>query len=338
MLKTGPNTALWLESILRTGYDRAGAAGQKITLNPVRFEPNAEDMPNRVKNDHRPGFSRLRIARVINEYGGETVVRYAAPTGQCATGQGLPGKSDTALLKANNRLCYPSYWHPDPAVEEIDWFHKYVVESVQELPNVLGAYPTVTSYAYSGAAWRLAEAEFSKKSTRTYSQFAGVAQTTVLSGTENASIGSRQTKSVTRYFQGLGDDVSVKDSAGQEIAKDREPFAGRVAEDLTYASASDTDWLTRSVTYPQAIELASRSRGDDLPPLRAWRILEPRQKSWARSSGTGDDTRTIRSVETRTTFDRCTGCRPSSSRSATTARPATSRAPARPTTTRPTGT
>ena len=105
---------------LRTGYDRNGAGGQKITLNPVRFESNTEDMPNRVKNDNRPGFSRLRIARVINEYGGETIVRYAAPTGQCATGAGLPGKNDKAALKANNRLCYPTYWHPDPAVEDID--------------------------------------------------------------------------------------------------------------------------------------------------------------------------------------------------------------------------
>jgi RHS repeat-associated protein len=305
ILRTGPNTALWLESITRTGYGRSGATDDRITLNPVRFEANAEDMPNRVMRDDRPGFSRLRIARVINEYGGETIVTYKQPEGDCATGTGLPGKNDTDALKANNRLCYPAFWHPDPSAEEIDWFHKYVVESVEELPNVDGAFATVTRYEYANPRWRLAEQEFTKKSTRTYSQFAGFAQVTVLTGADNPEIGARRTKSVTRYFQGLGDDVSVRDITGAEIAKDREPFAGRIAEELTYASAddADTEWLTRAVTYPEARQLASRTRDDGLSPLRAWRVTETRQVAYARSSGTGDDSRTQRVVETRTTYE-----------------------------------
>ncbi|MFE0590379.1 ricin-type beta-trefoil lectin domain protein [Micromonospora echinospora] len=305
VLKTGPNTALWLESITRTGYGRNGTTDAKVTLNPVRFESNAEDMPNRVKRDNRPGFSRLRIARVINEYGGETVVTYKAPTGDCESGTGLPAKTDTAALKANNRLCYPAFWHPDAAVEEIDWFHKYVVDSIEELPNVDGAFSTVTRYAYENPGWRLAEQEFTKKSTRTYSQFAGFAQTTVLTGSDDPDIGSKRTKSVTRYFRGMGDTVSVKDITEVEIAKDREAFAGRVAEELTYTSADDQDgeWLTRSVTYPEVLELARRDREDGLSPLRAWRVTEPRQMAWSRSSGTGDDERTLRAVETRTTYE-----------------------------------
>jgi RHS repeat-associated protein len=305
VLRTGPNTALWLESITRTGYGRNGTTDAKVTLNPVRFEANAEDMPNRVKRDHRPGFSRLRIARVINEYGGETVITYKAPTGGCVDGTGLPGKTDTAALKANNRLCYPSFWHPDPAVEEIDWFHKYVVDTVEELPNIDGPFNTVTQYTYQNPGWRLAEQEFTKKSTRTYSQFAGFAQTTVLTGADDPGVGSKQTKSVTRYFRGMGDTVPVLDITEAEIAKDHEAFAGRVAEELTYSDAADadTDWLTRSVTYPEARELARRDRDDGLSPLQAWRVTEPRQVAYARSSGTGDDNRTVREVETRTTFE-----------------------------------
>ncbi|SFB96790.1 ricin-type beta-trefoil lectin domain protein [Micromonospora sediminimaris] len=305
-LLTGPNTALWLESIQRTGY---GVDGDKVALNPVRFAHNPEDMPNRVRNDNRPSFSRLRIARVINEYGGETVVTYKQPTGSCATGSGLPGKDDTAELKSNTRLCFPNFWHPDPAKDDvIDWFHKYVVESVEELPAIDGAASsTLTTYAYDNAGWRLAEPEFSKKSRRTYSQFAGFEQVTVLTGPPIAELGSEQTKSVTRYFRGMGDSVSVKDNVGtgEEIAKDREPFAGRVAEELTYAKASDPDanWLTRSVTYPTATELASRDRDDGLDPLKAWRVTDTRQKAVSRSSGTGDDTRTLRTVETKTTYE-----------------------------------
>ncbi|NBE81921.1 ricin-type beta-trefoil lectin domain protein [Micromonospora rubida] len=306
VLRTGPNTALWLESVTRTGYGRMGTTDAKITLNPVRFEANAEDMPNRVKRDNRPGFSRLRVGRVINEYGGETVVTYQPPTGDCKTGTGLPGKSDTAELKANNRFCYPSYWHPDPAVEDIDWFHKYVVQSIEELPNVDGAFSSITQYSYDNPGWRLAEQEFTKKATRTYSQFAGVERTAVLTGSDDPDIGSRRTKSVTRYFRGMGDTVSMKDVAGVEIAKDREAFAGRVAEELTYANANDdteTGWLTRSVTRPAAQLLASRTRDDGLSPLEAWRVTEPGQVSYTRSSGTGDDARTLRTVETKTTYE-----------------------------------
>ncbi len=309
VLKTGPNTALWLESIQRTGFARLGSTDDSVTLNAVRFESNAEDMPNRVMrpNDPRPGFSRLRIARVINEYGGETVVTYKQPAGDCATGTNLPTKDDTAGLKSNTRLCYPSFWHPDPEVQDIDWFHKYVVESIEELPNVDGAFATKTSYAYKNAGWKLAEAEFTKKSKRTYSQFAGFEQTTVITGPDQdePSIGSKRSKSVTRYFRGMGATVPVTDITGTEIAKDLEPFAGRIAEELTYTSASDadTDWLSRSVTVPAATELAKRDRDDGLSPLRAWRVTEPEEIAYTKSSGTGDDTRTQRIVKSSTTYE-----------------------------------
>ncbi|WP_437023244.1 ricin-type beta-trefoil lectin domain protein [Streptomyces sp. enrichment culture] len=307
VLKTGPNTALWLESIQRTGFARNGSTDDSVELNAVRFESNADDMPNRVMrpDDPRPGFSRLRIARVINEYGGETYVTYKPATGDCATGTGLPGKSDTAALKSNTRLCYPQFWNPDPEKEEIDWFHKYVVDSIEELPNVDGSFSTRTAYEYKNAGWKLAESEFTKKSTRTYSQFAGFEQTTVITGTDDPAIGSKKSKAVTRYFRGMGDTVPVKDITGAEIAKDREPFAGRIAEELTYTSASDadTDWLSRSVTVPAATELGKRDRDDGLDPLRAWRVTEPRETAYTKSSGTGDDDRTERVVESRTEYE-----------------------------------
>lgn len=297
VLKTGTDTALWLESISRTGY---GTDGSTIALNAVRFESNTTAMPNRVQDDNRPGFFRLRIARVINEYGGETVVTYQDPVGDCATGTGLPTKGQTEQLRDNTRLCYPTYWHPDPEAEEIDWFHKYVVASVEELPNVDGVSSTVTRYQYAGAAWKASEQEFSRKSTRTYSQFAGFALVRVLTGEGGDDSGEPVTKSVTRFFQGLGG--TVKDMDDATIAKDEEPFAGRIAEQLTYADATraDTDWLTRSVTYPRAEELARRVLGDGLSPLIAWRVTEPRTRSWTRSSGTGDDKRTLRVLETNT--------------------------------------
>ncbi|MDV9187496.1 ricin-type beta-trefoil lectin domain protein [Streptomyces sp. SR27] len=303
--KTGVNTALWLESIERRGYGRNGATDASVKLNAVRFEHNREDMPNRVKDDDRPGFSRLRIARVINEYGGETVVTYKQPVDECATGAGLPGKTDTTGLKSNTRFCYPSFWHPDAAIEDIDWFHKYVVETVEELPNVPGSYSTLTSYEYKNPGWKLAEAEFTKKSTRTYSQFAGFEQTTTFTGTDQPDIGSKRSKSVTRFFRGMGSTELVLDIEERQIAKDEEPFAGRIAEQLTYTNAgdADTDWLTRSVTVPYATELARRNRDDGLTPLRSWRVTEPKTISYTKSSGTGDDKRLERRIETLTQYN-----------------------------------
>ncbi|MEV6349920.1 ricin-type beta-trefoil lectin domain protein [Actinoplanes sp. NPDC051851] len=305
VLRTGSNTALWLESITRTGY---GTDGASIALNPVRFEANLTDMPNRVlrgDDDPRPTFSRLRIGRVINEYRGETAIEYSEPVGDCATGTGLPEKDQTAALKANSRLCYPVYWHPDESTEEIDWFHKYVVTEVEELPNVDGVTGTATTYDYSAAAWKLAEQEFTKKATRTYSEFAGFQKVTTITGIEDKATGAMPTKSVTRYFRGTGDGVTVEDVAGAEIAKDRQPFAGRIAEQLTYSSAEDDDgdWLTRSVTYPEAQEIANRERADGLSDLRAWRVHDVRQVTYTRSSGTGDDDRTLRKTQTDTTYE-----------------------------------
>ncbi|MFJ6408813.1 ricin-type beta-trefoil lectin domain protein [Streptomyces hydrogenans] len=318
---TGGSTALWLESIQRTGH---GVDGTSEQLNSIRFEHNVERMDNRVKRDNRPGFARLRIQRVINEYGGETYVSYKKPVDQCETGAGLPDKTDTAALKANERLCYPSFWHPDPEEEQIDWFQKYVVESVEELPNMPGAQPTLTQYKYGKAGWKLADGEFTKKSTRTYSQFAGFDQTTVLTGgsrvTEDSGEGtapggdeqipsSPQSKTVTRYFRGMGDDRPVTSITGAEIAKDHEAFAGRIAEELTYTGSdkADSDWLTRSYTVPHARELGSRTRDDGLDPLRAWRVTEPEEYAVTKSSGTGDDKRTERTVRTSTTYDTETG-------------------------------
>ncbi|GAA2517443.1 polymorphic toxin-type HINT domain-containing protein [Streptomyces gobitricini] len=336
VLKTGANTALWLESIQRTGYARLGSNDASVTLNAVRFESNEEDMPNRVlrggsgETDPRPGFSRLRIERVINEYGGETVVTYKPREGQCLSGTGLPGKTDTAELKSNTRLCYPQFWHPDADVEDIDWFNKYVVQSIEELPNVDGSYSTLTSYEYKNAGWKLADAEFSKKSTRTYSTFAGFQQTAVITGEKEATadsgegstpaedtpgVDSPKTKAVTRFYRGMGDTVPMTDITGATLTRDgqtvydREAFAGRIAEEFSYTNATDpdTNWLTRSLTVPAATELASRDRGDGLDPLKAWRVTEPDEIAYTKSSGTGDDTRTLRTVRSRTTFESAHG-------------------------------
>lgn len=122
----------------------------------------------------------------------------------------------------------------------------------------------------------------------------------MFTGADDKAIGSKRTKAVTRFFRGMGDTVPVKDVTGTHIAYDREPFAGRIAEELSYAESTDADtaWLTRSVTVPEATELASRVRGDGRDPLKAWRVTEPRQLAHSKDSGG-----VVHTSETKTTYE-----------------------------------
>ncbi|MEU0086823.1 polymorphic toxin-type HINT domain-containing protein [Streptomyces sp. NPDC006274] len=304
-MTTGTNTALWLESIQRTGYGTGGVAGGKYTaLPPVTFQASPDYMPNRVlrgADDPRPGFARQRIGRVVNEYGGETAVTYSKPTGACANGEGLPAQT------SNKGLCYPVAWHPDPSVDdEIDWFHKYVVTQVEELPAVSGASATATAYEYGTPAWQLAESEFSKKSARTWAKFAGFDTVTTITGADDTATSAKRTKSMTRFYRGLGTGVTVQDIAGGDIGPDHEAFAGRIAEQIDYPSATadpKTGWTSRVITTLAATELARRVLGDGLEDLIAWRVVDTGDKSWTKSSGTGDDPSTMRIVASHTSYN-----------------------------------
>ncbi|MEU3603562.1 polymorphic toxin-type HINT domain-containing protein [Streptomyces sp. NPDC006798] len=334
--KTDEGTALWLNSVTRTGYGVGDDTGVK--LNPVTFVANTRSMPNRVKEivqegpdkgkkDTNPIFDRLRLSRVVNEYGGETIVTYRDPSGACLSGEGFPKPEE------NKGLCFPAYWHPDPdkADESIDWFNKYVVAKIEELPNVDGVDPTTTTYEYDetdpvkrkGTAWALNQAEFSKKKTRTYDQWRGYELVRTVSGADSAHpyTGSERSMTATRYFRGMDGDklpgagnpvrnVSVLDSKGVKIADDLLPYQGRVAETMTYTKYGGT-LISRDVDYPKLRTLASRARGDGIPDLKAYRVLEDRSVTVTAASGTRkdndpatvDDDRRERTVETTTSYE-----------------------------------
>nr|EIF91696.1 YD repeat-containing protein [Streptomyces tsukubensis NRRL18488] len=331
--KTDEGTALWLNSVTRTGYGVGDSEG--VQLNPVTFVANTQSMPNRVKQvidpgppekkDNNPVFDRLRIARVVNEYGGETVVTYKPPTGACQSGKDFPAPH------TNTGLCFPAYWHPDPdkADETISWFNKYVISKVEELPGVKGIEPTSTTFEYDelnaadrkGAAWALNQGEFSKKKTRTYDHWRGYEIVRTISGADSAHpyTGTERSMSETRYFRGMDGDklpdggsrnVLVKDSRGFDIAPDLLPYQGRVAETLTYTKVGGVV-LNRDVDYPWHKVLATRVRGDGIPALKAYRVMESYSISVSLASGTrvdsnphtDDDDRTWRTVRTSTQYD-----------------------------------
>lgn len=287
--ETEGSPSLWLQSISRTGYD---TAGESEKLNPVEF--GMTTLANRVvegSDDPRPGFDRPRVNRVVSEYGGETDVTYSKPTGYCATGSGYPKQEN------NTGLCFPVTWAPDPDVETVDWFNKYVVDSVTEKPRVDGVPDTVTDYEYvGGGAWAKDDTEFSKKKTRTYDQWRGYTQVNTLSGETDSANGTVRSKSATRYFRGMDGDqlpdgttrsVSMTDSQDTVIATDAEALAGQTAETITYDSASSSTIISRTVTVPETTKLAARARGDGLPELVATRTQTARTTTYTPASNGG---------------------------------------------------
>ncbi|MEU6346896.1 polymorphic toxin-type HINT domain-containing protein [Streptomyces sp. NPDC046977] len=302
---------LWLESIQRTGYT---VNGDTLQMNAVEFSHNNQAMPNRVTTgdkDPRPSFDRLRIRRVVTETGGEIDVEYSDPCPAMAT-SAHPKPED------NGTRCYPVYWSPDPDQETIDWFNKYVVTSITQKPRFDGVPDLVTEYQYpdDGAAWAKNQAEFSKKATRTYDQWRGYSQVTVLTGKNDPTNGIVRGKSVTRYFRGMDGDplpgnsarsVKVKDSTGADIADDEPAFQGMTAEAITYTKANDDgsggEIASRTVTYPSEQALATRAR-DDSPDLQAYRTQVDKTVTVTPTSGTKPgDSRTSRTVQVTTQYE-----------------------------------
>ncbi|TLQ44619.1 polymorphic toxin-type HINT domain-containing protein [Streptomyces marianii] len=301
--RTDTHPPLWLESITRTGYGTArDEDGNQLSssLPPVSFLANVVDMPNRVAKgttDQTPDFDRLRVETIRTETGAEIHVDYSDP---CPVGTTHPAPS------ANTSRCFPVHWSPDPDLETppLEWFNKYVVDSVTEKDRVARQPDVVTDYTYEGgAAWAKGTDEFTKSELRTYDQWRGYAGVVVKKGvTANAgqSDATEQSQTRTRYFRGMSGDagrtaVTVKDSTGTEtLGEDLPAHQGRVAETITYTKAGGSV-VARELTWPYSRKTASRAR-EGLPALEAYRTGTTRTDSIQTVSGGA--TRTVRATTT----------------------------------------
>lgn len=241
---------LWLDSITRTGYAPGDTTGTAQSKDGISFTPYTvgstsppharlkdRQLPNLVSsgaNDQRPGFTRPRIGTVSTEYGGDIEVEY---NGGCRT-------EPTEDKGKANGTCYPIRWSPDGDEKTAAkaWFNKYVVDSVVETDKVTShGKPIITKYAYYRAAWSKSDDEFVRPSLRTYSDWRGYRQVSVTKGSKTLvgpSNVNPQSRSVSRYFQGIGGEV--KDSTGQYtlVGDDAPQYAGMTAETITYRDSS----------------------------------------------------------------------------------------------------
>ncbi|RKT02186.1 intein/RHS repeat-associated protein [Streptomyces sp. 3211.6] len=290
--RTDTHPPLWLESITRTGYgttkDSAGNQ-QSTSLPPISFLANVKDMPNRVATgptDATPDFDRLRVETIRTEIGGEIVVGYSAP---CPVGGTHPKPEE------NTTRCYPVYWSPDGDLEKppLEWFNKYVVDTVTEKDRVARQPDFTTSYTYEGdAAWAKNTDEFSKPELRTYSQWRGYASVVTSSGvTANAGKpdATEQSQTRTRYFRGMSGDagrpkITVKDSTNTEdLGEDLPQYQGQAAESIAYTKAGGSV-ESRTLNWPWSQKTATRPR-DGTTPLDAYRVGAARTDSIQTISG-----------------------------------------------------
>ncbi|MEH1124110.1 RHS repeat-associated core domain-containing protein [Micromonospora sp. CPCC 206061] len=247
----GQKAALWLRSITRAGH-----VGSDTTLPKVVFEGTR--MANRV---HLPDvfapLNRYRITGIVTESGGVVDIKYRTP--DCT-----PGNVGSIVKHENTKLCYPVKWKPQYSKERTDWFHKYVVEAVDELDRLGNTVPTSTRYVYhhdDGAMWHYDNSEFTEDDKRTWSDYRGFARVRVLTGREDDASGP-VTMVEHRYHRGMHGDT-LPGGATRTVTVDGRPdhewLSGFEYYNATHLGVSDTV-VSKTLTKP-AWQGPTASRG-----------------------------------------------------------------------------
>jgi RHS repeat-associated protein len=268
---------LWLDSITRTGH----TGTSPITLPSTTFLPvQKENRIDKIGDSISP-LIRPRMATVYTDTGGQIDIVYAGS--DCTP-------TDTPTPASNERRCYPVIWQPASYDEDItDWFHKYVVTEITVGDRTGESLDQVTRYAYANPAWRKTPYHgIGDETTFTWSDWRGYASVT----TTGAPGTTLETKSVTKYYQGMhGDDngsggtrtVTLTDALGYEHT-DYDQLSGAVLDQLTYndgqivAKTSSSHWrhITATDTHSwgdleAAFVRADTTRSDTLKADGTWR-------------------------------------------------------------------
>ncbi|WTR67789.1 hypothetical protein OG814_41255 [Streptomyces zaomyceticus] len=275
--------SLWLKFIQASG--KAGTTTvdmPKVTFGGIQMPNHVEGGTNTLR------YYKWRVRLITSETGSVTTVNYSDP--QCIRGTAMPAAEDDNSLR-----CFPVYWSQSGATPELDWFHKYVVDSVLVEDRTGYTDRQETYYAYDGGAgWAYADDEgITKDKYRTWSQWRGYPKVTTTTGNTTGPRG----KSFTLYMRGLdGDktktngvlrDEKVTDSAGQTIEDSRQ-YAGFVRESITYNGGSE---VSGSISDPWSYRTASHAYG--WGTTEAW-FVKPRTVRTRQATSTG--TRTVSST------------------------------------------
>lgn len=230
--------SLWLAQIQQTGK-----AGTDVSLPPVKFGRQLLD--NRVYDTNGvDSFARFRVNAIDNGTGGSIAINYSAR--DCTTSS----KPAASALDSNARRCFPVWYQPwwaEPDDRQLEFFHKYRVESISESDNTTTSpisAPKVTTYTYGGGdGWHYTTSTLDKAAFRTWDEWRGYSNVTTAVGQSSA-----KTYANTLYMRGMHGDrtagggtksVTITDSAGGSAdIVDRDQYAGFERRTLTKLGAA----------------------------------------------------------------------------------------------------
>ncbi|MGW7455163.1 RHS repeat-associated core domain-containing protein [Streptomyces sp. NPDC054787] len=303
MTGDGTDYPLWLAEIKHSGKN-----GAQIDLPAVKFR--GKQLDNRVDGlgDGKPAYRRYRIEAIDTETGSTILAHYKDTQCRAADPRVMPASPETNTLR-----CFPVVSElPDPTdpaherkIYSTDWFHKHVVDWVQEDDRNGNSPSRRTEYEFLGnPAWAFDdETEMMRPKTRTWSQWRGYERVRTYIG----AAPDKRSMTETLFFRGLDGDrlapaggtrsVKVKDSEGVEMA-DHRLFAGQTREVLAYngeggaleAATTYTPWLHG----PTATRLRKgETAAEDIEPQQSFvqqttgvnsRILLSDGRGWRRTA------------------------------------------------------
>jgi RHS repeat-associated protein len=248
---------LELKSIEHTGE----TATPHITLPKVTF--GYDQRTNRLKtpNDDTAPFIKDRLSQIDDESGGETNVSYT---------RAACNADDLPTPETNITRCYPVYYTKEGAENpSLQWFNKYVVDSLTQTDRTNSSPDMVTRYSYlDGAAWHYDDDDgLTKEKYKTWSTWRGYSHVRVQNGGQDPIGMKAQTD---HYFlRGMDGDkastsgggtksVSVPDDNGQTIT-DHDSAAGYEYKTEHYSGPAGTV-LSKTVNTPWHYETAKRVR------------------------------------------------------------------------------
>ncbi|MEV4440568.1 sugar-binding protein, partial [Streptomyces sp. NPDC049577] len=249
---------LLLDSIEHTGK----SATPVITLPKTTFAYTQR--PNRLDKtgDGKAPFLKERLSTIADETGGQTDVVYSQP--ECDWNK-LP------TPESNTTRCFPQYLGGTSSADPtLQWFNKYVVDSVTATDRTGGAPDQVTRYDYlDGAAWHFDDDDgLIKEKFKTWSQWRGYGHVRVQTGGQG--VGGMKTQADSYFLRGMDGDRKAADGGKKSVSvalgggegdtlTDHESAAGFQYKSETY-SAPGGKILAKSLSRPWHHETAKRER------------------------------------------------------------------------------
>ncbi len=275
-----------LISITRTG----SAGATPVTLPQVDFQYTA--LPNRLDTTQ---YSMLfpRLTKITTETGSTVTVAYHS---DCSTA------TKPADPATNTSMCMPVNWFPPGNTAPLlDYFNKYVTDSVTAADALARSPAQLTRYTYVGSVGWHADTDSVPGQSRTYGQYRGYAQVNTSTGIASGPDPDPISYAETYYLRGLGGTVT---NVASESITDADVLSDNVYQTKTYSGPGGSLLSATTTTTAALAVTATRARpapGAGQPPLTAQlaqRLGTPTTRSITYVAGGNSQTLT-----TTTTYD-----------------------------------